>query len=72
MTPIIYLFIYLFIFPIFSCCTKSDNQSQEDLAKSKNPLKCWQTTRTMLAKHANFKRAKLDICPNPSKNVAIS
>jgi hypothetical protein len=39
---------------IFSCCTKSVDQPQKDLAKSQNPIPCWQTTKILSTKYGNF------------------
>jgi hypothetical protein len=69
-------------FSNFSCCTRSGDQPQEDLAKSgykKNReiknlriqhmlMYLW----NLLAKYENLKRRKLKICPNPSKILMSS
>jgi hypothetical protein len=62
-----------------SCCSKSGDPPQEDLAKSG-----YKTNREVenlgilfhanepIAKYGNFKRRKLEICPNPLKILVIS
>jgi len=34
-----------FFFPFISCCTKTGDQPQEDLAKFRNPIPFWPTTK---------------------------
>jgi hypothetical protein len=41
-------------FSIFSCCTKSGDQPQKDLAKSRNAIPCWPTTKNLWTKYGNF------------------
>ncbi len=38
-----------------------------ELKKTRNPITCWQTMRTY--KYEDFKRRKIEICPNPQKNL---
>jgi hypothetical protein len=72
----------MFFFPIFSCCSKSGYQAQEDSTKSN-----YKTNRKIknlgillhvgkplepIRKISQFKRKKLKICPNPPKILPIS
>jgi hypothetical protein len=65
----------VFLFSFFSCCIKSGHQPQEDLARSGYKINkvlgtllyVGEPLRNLLTKYGDFKRKKLEICPNPPK-----